>query len=52
VWQSVRLKLCKFLQISPHEPSQRLQEELKANGGEQTSAMAIVADQCEKAIKQ
>jgi hypothetical protein len=49
VWQSVRLKLCKFLQISPHEPSERLLEELKANGGEHSS-MAIVAEQCEKAI--
>jgi hypothetical protein len=50
IWQSARLKLCKFLQISPHESNQRLQEELKANGSEQTSAMAIIANQCEKAI--
>lgn len=50
IWQNARLKLCKFLQISPHESNQRLQEELKANSSEQTSAMAIIADQCEKAI--
>ncbi|MBP9094621.1 DUF4350 domain-containing protein [bacterium] len=50
IWQSVRLKLCKFLQISPHESRERLLEELKANGGEQTSSMAIIAEQCEKAI--
>ncbi len=49
VWQNARLKLCKFLQISPHEPSERLLEELKANGGEHLS-MATIAEQCEKAI--
>lgn len=50
IWQNTRLKLCKFLQISPHESSERLLEELKANGGEQTSSMAMTADRCEKAI--
>ncbi len=50
IWQSARLKLCKFLQISPHEPSDRLLQELKASASEQTEGLAIVAEQCEKAI--
>lgn len=50
IWQNARLKLCKFLQISPHEGSQRLLEELRAQSSEQTSSMAIIAEQCEKAI--
>ncbi len=49
IWQNTRLKLCKFLQISPHESNERLLEQLKTNGGEHSS-MAIIADRCEKAI--
>ncbi len=50
IWQNLRLKICKMVQISPHENNEKLIEELKAQGSPQALEMASIADRCEKAV--
>ncbi len=50
IWQSLRLKICKMLQISPHEDNAKLIEELKGRGTPQALEMAAVAERCEQAV--
>ncbi len=50
IWQNLRLKICKMLQISPHENNEKLIEELKILGSPQALEMATIAERCEKAV--
>lgn len=49
IWSSVRQKICRILQISPHESSEKLLEELKLRG-ETTREIVNCLNECETAI--
>jgi hypothetical protein len=50
IWQNLRLRICRILQISPHESNDNLVKELRARGSEEASHVANVAEKCQSAI--
>lgn len=50
IWQNLRLRLCRTLQISPHESNDNLVAELRSRGTAEADNIAKVAEKCQSAI--
>lgn len=51
IWQSLRQKLCRIMQISPHESSEKLVEEIRLKKDGSAATIISCLQECEQAIQ-
>ena len=51
IWQSLRQKLCRLMQISPHENSEKLVEEIRLKNDGNAATIVSCLQECEQAIQ-